>query len=109
MNNKELNIFGPTIRTLWNAQNPSLKKDIIDHVVNLFVDSFKKIGVTSLVSTYLKYVRDQYRVHLQTNPRYEHPLTILKIEWKNILEDEKEKKMRKQRNMPLGPGRYIIF
>jgi hypothetical protein len=109
MNDKVLDTFGPTIRTWWNAQNPSLKKYLIDHMVGLFGDCFKKIGVTSLVDTYLKYVRDQYRFHLQTNPRYEHPPMIPKSEWKNILEDEKENTMRKEGKMPPGPGSYIIF
>jgi hypothetical protein len=109
MNDKALDIFGPTICTWWNAQNPSLKKELIDHLVGLFGDSFNKIGVTSLAGTYLKYVRDQYRVHLQTNPRYEHPPMIPEIEWKNLLEDAKEKTMRKEGKMPPGPGRYIIF
>jgi hypothetical protein len=86
-----------------------LKKELIDHLVDLLGDSFNKIGVTSLADTYLKYVRDQYRVHLQTNPRYEDPPMIQEIEWKNILEDAKEKTMRKEGKTPHGPGRYIIF
>jgi hypothetical protein len=64
MNDKALDIFGPTIWTRWNALDLSLKKELIDHLVVLFDDSFNKIGVTSLAGTYLKYVRDQYRVHL---------------------------------------------
>jgi hypothetical protein len=95
MNDKALDIFGSTICTQWNAQNPSLKKDLIDHLVNLFGDSFNKIRVNSLVNTHLKYVRDQYRVHLKTNPRYKHPSMIPKIEWKNVLEDAKENAMIK--------------
>ena len=109
MNDKALDIFGPTIWTRWNAQNPSLKKELIDHLVSLFGDSFNKIGVTSLVGTYLKYVRDQCRDNLQTNPRYECPLMILEVEWKNILEDEKDKTMIKEGKKPLGSGGYIIF
>jgi hypothetical protein len=54
-------------------------------------------------------VRDKYRVHFQTNPRYERPPMILNIEWKNLLEDAKDKKMRKEGKKPLGPGGYIIF
>ena len=86
-----------------------MKKELIDHLVGLFGDSFNKIGVTSLADTYLKYVRGQYRVHLKKNPRYEHPPMIPKVEWKNLLEDAKEKTMRKEGNMPLRPGRYIVF
>jgi hypothetical protein len=73
MHDKALDIFGPTIQTRWNAHNTSLKKNLTDHLVSQFGDSFNKIGVTSLAGTYLKYGRDQYRVHLQTKPRYENP------------------------------------
>jgi hypothetical protein len=68
MNDKALDIFGPTIHTWWNAQNANLKKDLIDHLVGLFGESFNKSGVTSLAGTYLKYVRDQYRVHFAKKP-----------------------------------------
>jgi hypothetical protein len=54
-------------------------------------------------------VREQYRVNLKENPRYDHPSMIPKVEWKNLLEDANEKKVRKEGNMPLGLGRYIIF
>jgi hypothetical protein len=109
MNDKGLDIFGPTICTQWSTHNLSLKKDLIDHLVSVFSDSFNKIGVTSLDNTCLKILMDKYRVHLKTNPRYERPLMILEVEWKNILEDEKEKTMRKEGNTPPGQGRYIIF
>jgi hypothetical protein len=72
-----------------------LKNDTIDHLVDLFGESFNKIGVTSLDNTYLKYVTDQYRVHLQINTRYECPSMISESEWKNLLEDAKDKTMKK--------------
>jgi hypothetical protein len=109
MNDKALDIFVPTIWTWWNAQNPNFKKHLIDHLVILFGYSFNKIGVASLLLTYLKYLRDQYRVHLKKNPRYECPSMIPKSEWKNLLEDVKEKTLRKQGNIPHVLGRYIIF
>jgi hypothetical protein len=109
MNDKVLDIFWPTICTWWNAHNVSLKKYLIEHLVGLFGETFNKSGVTSLACTYLKYVRDQYRVHLQKNPRYEHPPMFPKSEWKNLLEDAKEKTMGKEGKTPHGPGRYMIF
>ena len=45
----------------------------MDYMVSLFGETFNKSGVTTLTDTYLKYVRDQYRVQLQINTRYEHP------------------------------------
>jgi hypothetical protein len=34
---------------------------------------------------------------------------IPKVEWKNLLEDAKEKTMRKEEKTPPRPRRYIIF
>jgi hypothetical protein len=34
---------------------------------------------------------------------------IPEIEWKNLLEDEKDKTMIKEGEKPLGSGGYIIF
>jgi hypothetical protein len=39
----------------WNAQNKDLKKNLVDHMVNLFGDLFNKSEITSRASTYLKY------------------------------------------------------
>jgi len=103
MNDKDLDIFGPNIHIWWNAQNFNLKKDLIDHSVILFGESLNKSGVTSLVGTYLKYVRDQYRIHLQNKSKYEHPTMIPKSEWNNLLDDSKEKTMRKEGNIPPRP------
>jgi hypothetical protein len=58
MNDKALDIFGPTIHTLWIDENYNLKKDLIDDLVILFGESFDKSGVNSLTCTNLRYVRD---------------------------------------------------
>ena len=42
LNDKELDIFGPTIRTWWNAQNEKFKDDLMNHIVSLFDDNFNK-------------------------------------------------------------------
>jgi hypothetical protein len=55
--------------------------------------------------TYLKYVRDQYRVQLKKNPKYDCPLAIPEREWKNIQEDTKESALRSEGKTPPGPGR----
>jgi hypothetical protein len=57
----------------------------------------------------MKIVRDQYRVHLETNPRYEHPPMILVREWKSLLDDGRERALRKQGKLPPGIGRYAIL
>jgi hypothetical protein len=43
----------------------------------------------------MKIVRDQYRVHLEMNPRYERPPIILVREWKSLLDDGNERDIRK--------------
>lgn len=39
-------------------------------------------------------------VHLQKNPNYEHPLAILEDEWKGLMVDANEKKLRKEGKAP---------
>jgi hypothetical protein len=65
MNQNTLEIFGPTICTRWNAQSSKLKDELINYLVGLFGETFNKRGVTLKAGAYLKYVRDQYRVHIQ--------------------------------------------
>jgi len=43
----------------------------------------------------MKIVRDQYRVHLETKPRYERPPMIPVREWKSLLDDGRERALRK--------------
>ena len=69
MNDKVLDIFGTTLHTRWNSQNSDLKKKVMDYLEGMFwVDTFNRNRVTLIASTYLKYVRDIYRVQLQKNP-----------------------------------------
>ena len=64
LHEKALEIFGPIIRTWWNSQNDKLKDDLMNHMVNLFGDTFNKKGVTAAASLNLKYVREYYRDNL---------------------------------------------
>ena len=57
----------------------------------------------------MKIVRDQYRVHLEKNPRYECPPMIPSREWKSLMEYGKERVVRKLGKIPLGTWRYAIF
>ena len=109
MNDMTLDIFGSTICTRWNAQSSKLKDELIEYLVNLFSDTFNKGGVTTKARAYLKYVRDQYRVHIQKNPRYECPLMILEREWKTLQDDSKEKTLQKEGKTIPGPARYVII
>ena len=51
---KALKLFGPTIRTRWNGQYSKKKDDLIDHMVNLFGNTFNKKVVTKLADREFK-------------------------------------------------------
>jgi hypothetical protein len=59
------------------------------------IDTFNTKAVTYVASEYLKYTRDVYRRILSRNPRYEHPPSVPEREWKVIINDAKEKILRK--------------
>jgi len=62
-------------------------------LVGLFSDcKFNKIGVTAKADVYLRYLRDQYKVHLKKkNLNYELPPVVLEREWKALVHDVEEK------------------
>jgi hypothetical protein len=74
-------------------------------MVGLFGDIFNKFETTSRASTYLKYVRDQYRVQLKKNFKYDSTLAIPNREWKNMQEDAKESALSSEGKTPPSPGR----
>ena len=79
----------------------------MNRLVHLFGEvTFNKYDVASKASLYLKYMQNQYRVHLQKKPNYQHPPTILEAEWKGLMVDANKKKLRKEWKTPLGLGRY---
>lgn len=53
----------------------------------------------------MKIVRNQYRVHLERNPRYECPPMIPARDWKSLVEYGKERALRNEGKLPLGTGR----
>lgn len=73
LHEKALEIFAPTIRTRWNAQNEKLKDDLMNHMVSLLGETFNKKGVIATVGLNLKYVRENYRDNLQIDQKYERP------------------------------------
>jgi hypothetical protein len=102
-----LEFFGPTIRTWWNGQDRKKKDYLIDHMVNLFDNTFNKKVVTKLVVENLKYIRAQYREKLQLDLKHEHPPVVLEKEWKALIEDAKENLFIKQGRHPqVGQARY---
>ena len=71
-------------------------------------DTFDTSKVLKKAGQHLKIVRDQYRVHLEKNPRYECPLMIPSRDWKALVEDGKEKGLRKAGKIAPSIGRYAI-
>ena len=72
-------------------------------------ETFNRAMVIKKVGQHMNIVWDQYRVHLERNPRYEHPLMIPSREWKALLEYRKERAFRKQEKLQLGTRRYAIL
>jgi hypothetical protein len=71
----------------------------MDYLEGFFgVDMFNKKAVTSATGQYLKYTRDVYRRILLGNPRYDRPHSIPEREWKVIIDDSKEKILKKSEN-----------
>ena len=78
----------------------------MDHLKGLFgVNTFNKSSVTSVIGTYLKYAWDMYGVHLQNNPRYEHPPMIPKMERKVVIDNSKDKRLKNEGKTPPGSAR----
>ena len=71
-------------------------------------DTFDTSKVLQKAGKHMNIVRDWYRVHLEKNPRYEIPPMIPSMEWKALVEDGKEKGLRKAGKIPPGIGRYAI-
>jgi hypothetical protein len=91
---------------MWNFHNSNLKKELMDYLEGLFgVDMFNTKAVTSTACEYLKYTRDVYRRSLARNPRYECPPSIPKREWKEIIDDAKEKILKKSVEQITGTQR----
>ena len=89
MNDKALELFGPTIRTRWNSQDSAKRDAFIDHMVNLFCNTFNKKVVAKLAGENLKYTRAQYRDKLQLDLKHECPPMVPEKEWKALIEDAK--------------------
>ena len=72
-----LEIFGLTIRTRWDRKIKNLKDELTNQLVGMFDnETFNRVTVLKKAGQYMKIVWDGYRVHLERNPRYEHPPMI---------------------------------
>ena len=72
-------------------------------------ETFKRAEVIKKVDQDMKIVRDQFRVHIERNPRYENPPMILARKLKALVEDGNKKSLSKVGNLSLSTGRYAIL
>jgi hypothetical protein len=100
LHEKAFSLFTLTIRTSYKYQSQSLKKELMKHMTNIFGQVFNQNMVDSMVGKYLKVVQDNYHTNLLCYPNYEHPTLVPKNEWDALVEDAKEKKMKKEGILP---------
>jgi len=100
LNDKALEFFGPTILTRWNSQDSAKRDVLINHMVNLFGNTFNKKVVAKLADENLKYTRAQYRDKLQLDLKHECLPMVLEKEWKALIEDAKENLLKRQGKQP---------
>ena len=85
----------------------------MNHMVSLFGETFNKKGVTAAIGLNLKYGREDYRDNLQINHNNECPPMVPEKDCKVLIEDAKEKALRKQgKTKPIGSrriGTYQFF
>ena len=83
---------------------------LIDHMVNLFHNTFNKKVVAKLARENLKYTRAQYRDKLQLDLKHERPPMVLVKEWKALIEDAKDNLLNRQGKQPWpGKARYNTY
>jgi hypothetical protein len=87
-----------------------LKDELINRLIGLFgVETFNRAEVLKKANQHMNIVRYQYRVHLKMNPRYELPPIIPLREWKSLLDDARERSLRKHGKIPPGKRRYAMI
>ena len=105
-----MELFGSTIRTVWQQQNNNLKDELIRHMINLFGDTFNKKVVLKLAADSLKYTRAQYRGKLTENLKHEHPPMVPEQECKALMDDAKFILLRNQGKQPrTDKARYMTY
>jgi hypothetical protein len=96
LNDWSLEFFAPTICTGQDKQRIFLKYETINPLIGFFdVDTFNRAEVLKKYDQHINIVKDQYRVNLEMNPRYECLLMIHVREWKALLDDGRERDLRK--------------
>ena len=78
------------------------------HVLRSGVDY--SVLILKRASKHIKTTRDQYRRALKLNPNYECPPMIPKMDWNEIMEDAKEKRLKGREIQPKDiKRRYLVI
>ena len=76
-----------------------LKNQLIASIEEKFGKNIFDTGLLlKRAAKHIKTVRDQYRRALKDNPKYNHPPMIPPMEWNEIIEDAKEKRLCEDRD-----------
>ena len=72
-------------------------------MVGLFgSETFNRAKVLKKVNQHMNILRDQFRIHLERNPRYELPPMISTREWKALVDNGKERDLIKEGKLQPG-------
>ena len=89
-----------------------LKNQLIASIEEKFGKNIFDIGLLlKRAAKHIKTMMDQYRRALKDNPKYDHPPMIPPMEWNEIIEDAKEKRLCEDRDNEAAQGkkRYVII
>ena len=88
--------------------------ELKNQLIASFEEKFgKNIFDTGLLlkraAKHIKTVRDQYRRALKDNPKYDRPALIPPLEWNELVEDAKEKRLCEDRDNEVAQSkkRYV--
>ena len=90
--------------------------ELKNQLIASFDEKFGKNGFDSALllkrtSKHIKTMRDQYRRALKDNPKYDRPAMIPPMEWNEIVEDAKEKRLCEDRDNEVAQSkkRYVMI
>ena len=89
-----------------------LKNQLIASIEEKFGKNIFDTGLLlKRAAKHIKTMRDQYIRALKDNPKYGHPPMIPPMEWNEIVEDAKEKRLCEDRDNEAAQGkkRYVII
>lgn len=88
-----------------------MKDFLVESMTQIFgPHAFERNKLLEKAGLCLKYIRDQYRKHLQVNPRHDCLPSVPEAEWQALILDGKYKADMKRGITPVESGaRYVIL